>query len=69
MPTRTKPARLTVAQIEIVGQFNDHAWKNPKLGFEAVAKKVLGPNPSSKTASGRKFRADCKKVFDLERTV
>ncbi len=67
MPAITKPARLTVAQIEIVGQFNDHAWENPKLGFEAVAKKVLGPNPFPKTPNGRKFKAECKKAFDLER--
>jgi hypothetical protein len=67
MPTKPKAAVLTVAQIERVGQFNDYAWENPKLGFEAVAKKELGPNPFSKTPNGRKFKAECKKAFDLER--
>jgi hypothetical protein len=67
MPTTPKPARLTFEQTEIVGQFNDYAWDNPKLGFEAVAKKELGPNPFPKTPNGRKFKAECKKTFDLER--
>jgi hypothetical protein len=69
MPTRSKAARLTVSQIEIVGQFNDYAWENANLKFDAVAKKVLGANPFPKTANGRKFRAECKKAFDLERSA
>jgi hypothetical protein len=69
MPTKPKSAKLTVEQIELVGQFNDFAWENPKLTFDAVAKKVLGPNPFTKTPNGRKFRAECKKVFDLERAI
>lgn len=69
MPTKRKAARLNVAQIEIVGQFNDYACDYPKLAFDAVAKKALGANPFPKTPNGRKFRAECKKVFDLERTT
>jgi hypothetical protein len=60
-------ARLTSPQIEIVGQFNDYAWENSKLGFEEVARKELGPNPFPKTPNGKKFRNECKKVFDRER--
>jgi hypothetical protein len=67
MPALNKPAQLTVAQIEIVGQFNDYAFENKELEFEAVAKKVLGPNPFPKTANGKKFRAECKNAFNLER--
>jgi hypothetical protein len=60
-------ARLSVAQIEVVGQFNDYAWENPKLTFEEVAKKALGSNAFPKTPNGRKFRSECKSVFDRER--
>jgi len=60
-------ARLSFAQIEVVGQFNDYAWENPKLTFEKVATKALGSNPFPRTANGRKFRSECKKVFDRER--
>ena len=60
-------ARLSFAQIEVVGQFNDYAWDNPKLTFEEIAKKTLGLNAFPKTANGRKFRTECKSVFDRER--
>jgi len=60
-------ARLSFAQIEVVGQFNDYAWENPKLTFEEVAKKALGSNVFPKTLNGRKFRTECKNVFDRER--
>jgi hypothetical protein len=54
---------------EIVGQFNDYAWDYRKLAFDAVAKRVLGPNLFPKTSNGRKFRSECKKAFDLERKI
>jgi hypothetical protein len=60
-------ARLSFAQIEVVGQFNDYAWENPKLRFEEVARKELGLNPFPRTPIGRKFRIECKEVFDRER--
>jgi len=60
-------ARLSFAQIEVVGQFNDYAWENPKLTFEEVAKKALGSNPFPSTPNGRKFGSECKNVFDRER--
>jgi hypothetical protein len=60
-------ARLSFAQIETVGQFNDYAWENPTLTFEEVAKKALGSNAFPKTPNGRKFRSECKNVFDRER--
>jgi hypothetical protein len=60
-------ARLSFAQIEVVGQFNDYAWDNPKLTFEEVAKKALGSNPFPRTPNGRKFKSECKNVFDRER--
>jgi hypothetical protein len=60
-------ARLSSAQIEVVGQFNDYAWENPKMTFEEVATKTLGSNPFPTTPNGRKFRIECKNVFDRER--
>jgi hypothetical protein len=60
-------ARLSSAQIEVVGQFNDYAWDNSKLTFEEVARKALGSNAFPKTPNGRKFRNECKSVFDRER--
>ena len=60
-------ARLSFAQIEVVGQFNDYAWDNPKLTFEEVAKKALGSKPFPRTPNGRKFKSECKNVFDRER--
>jgi hypothetical protein len=59
--------RLSLGQIEIVGQFNDYAWENPKLTFEQVAEKALGSNPFPTTPNGRKFRTECKNAFDRER--
>ena len=52
--TKTKPVRLTTAQTEIVGQMNDLSFENPKLTFEQVAKKALGPNPFPRTANGER---------------
>jgi hypothetical protein len=60
-------ARLSAAQIEVVGQFNDCAWENSKLSFEEVARKEIGPNPFPKTPNGQKFRSECKAIFDQER--
>jgi hypothetical protein len=60
-------ARLSFAQIEVVGQFNDYAWENPKLTFEEVAQKALGSSAFPRTPNGRKFRTECKSVFDRER--
>jgi hypothetical protein len=60
-------ARLSFAQIEVVGQFNDYAWDNPTLTFEEVATKALGSKPFPRTANGRKFKSECKNVFDRER--
>jgi hypothetical protein len=71
MPAKKKtPKRrvnLSNAQIEIVGQFNDFAFENPRLNFEQTARKELGRNPFPRTASGRKFKAECKAIFDAER--
>jgi hypothetical protein len=61
-----RPA-LIIEQIEIVGQFNDYAHEHPGLSFDEVARKEFGPNVFPNTPNGRKFRSECKSVFDLER--
>jgi len=61
--------RLSFAQIEVVGQFNDYAWENPTLTFEEVAIKVLGSSAFPRTPNGRIFKRECKNVFDRERVV
>jgi hypothetical protein len=58
---------LSEAQLEIVDHFNDCAFDNPNLTFERVAEKKLGPHPFPNTSNGRKFRSECKAVFDRER--
>lgn len=60
-------ARQSDTQIERAGQFNDFSFDNPNLTFEKVAENKLGPHPFPNTPNGRKFRAECKAVFDLER--
>jgi hypothetical protein len=52
---------------KIVGQFNDFSFEYPKLTFDQEAKEMLGAPPFPSTAQGRKFRAECKAIFDLER--
>jgi hypothetical protein len=37
------------------------------LSFIAWRRKELGSNPFPKTPGGRKFRAECNSVFDLQR--
>jgi hypothetical protein len=65
--TSLKSARLSAAQIELVGQFNDYAYDNPGLSFDQVARKELGKNPFPRTPNGRQFRMECKEIFDRER--
>jgi hypothetical protein len=65
--TKTKSVQRTTAQIEIVCQVNDLSFENPKLTFEQVAQKALGPDPFQRTANGRKFKKECRAVFDRER--
>jgi hypothetical protein len=58
---------LSTSQIEIAGQFNDYAFDNPTLNFEQTARKELGPKAFPNTPRGRKFRKECKAIFDAER--
>jgi hypothetical protein len=64
MPRR---AALSVAQLELAAQFADYSFDHPKLSFDQVAKKVLGPMPFPITPNGRAFRREARAVFDQER--
>jgi hypothetical protein len=68
MPAKHSPRkpRLSVAQLEIVGQFSDVAFDYPRLSFEQATKKVLG-TPFPNTPAGREFKREAKKIFDQER--
>ncbi len=58
---------LTEAQIEIIGQFNDHSFENPNLTLEEVVLKEFGPDLFPPTPQGRLFEKECREVFDRER--
>ncbi|HXA78224.1 MAG TPA: hypothetical protein VNV41_13920 [Candidatus Acidoferrales bacterium] len=62
MPRKPK---LTVEQLELVGQFNDAEYEYLKLSFAQAAKKVGTVFPN--TAAGREFKRQAKEVFDGER--
>lgn len=66
---KPKRIRLTAAQSRSWIQFNYYSFEKPKLTFEQVALKVLGRNPFPHTPQGRKFKQECRKVFDREREV
>jgi len=65
---RKRKSGLSAAQIEIAGQFNDYAFENPGLTFEETVRKELEQRAFQNTPAGRKFRNECKKVFDRERS-
>ena len=64
---KRKPVRLNAREAELAGQMNDLANDNPKLSFvQAIAKAGITFNDN--TPSGRFYRAECKKIFDRERS-
>jgi hypothetical protein len=68
MPAKlsSREPRLSVEQLEIVGQFSDVAFDYPRLSFEQAAKRVLG-TPFPNTPAGREFKCEAKRIFDQER--
>jgi hypothetical protein len=66
-PKKIKSAKLTADQIEIVGQFNDYSFENPKMTFEQTVQKQFGKNLFPRTPGGAKFKAECRKIFGRER--
>ena len=67
MKKKPKRVRLTAAQSRSWVQFTYYSFDNPKLTFEQVARKVLGPNPFPRTRQGRRFKQECRKVFERGR--
>jgi len=68
-PTKVQEIELTEAQLEIVGQFNDHSFENPDKTFEEVVLKEFGPDLFPATPQGTLFEKECREVFDREREV
>ena len=64
-PTKKpKNVGLTSAQVEIAGQFGNYSFEKPKMTFEQIALKELGPKVFSRPPQGKKFKRECRKVFD-----
>jgi hypothetical protein len=59
MRKRKQSFELTFEQTEM--------FDYPKLSFEEVARKLLGPKPFKATTKGKKFEKVCREVFDRER--
>jgi hypothetical protein len=66
-PKKRRNVKLTEAQLEIVGQFNDYSYENPNLTFEEVVKKEFRGKLFPPTQQGRQFEKECREVFDRER--
>ena len=64
MPMRS----LTADRIRcLLGKFGGASSDYPKLSFEKVARKLLGPRPLKATTKGKQFEKVCREVFDRER--
>ena len=62
-PTEEHGIELTEAQLEIVGQFNDYSFENPKLGIEEVVRKEFGPDLFPATPQGQAVREGMPRGF------
>jgi hypothetical protein len=67
MKKKKQSFELTFEQTEMLGKFGGAAFDYPKLSFEKVARKLLGPKPFKATTKGKKFEKVCREVFDRER--
>jgi hypothetical protein len=67
MATKTKPKtepKLTLEQMEIVGQMNDLSFEHKKLSFAQVVKKY---GITFEGKNGKIFKRECKQIFARER--
>jgi hypothetical protein len=63
--TKSKPKpKLTLEQMEIVGQMNDISFENKKLTFVQVVKKY---GITFTGSNGRLFERECRQIFERER--
>ncbi len=67
MRKKKQSFELTFEQTEMLGRFGDASSDYPRLSFEEVARKLLGPKPFKATTKGKKFEKVCREVFDRER--
>jgi hypothetical protein len=67
MRKKKQSFELTFEQTEKLAKFSDASFDYPKLSFEKVARKLLGPKPFKATTKGKQFKKICREAFDRER--
>ena len=67
MREKKQSFELSFEQTEMLGKFGGASSDYPKLSFEEVARKLLGPKPFKATTKGMRFKKICREVFDRER--
>ena len=55
MRKKKQSFELTFEQTEMLGKFGAASFDYPKLNFEEVARKLLGPKPFKATKKGKQF--------------
>ena len=67
MREKKQSFELSFEQTEMLGKFGGASSDYPKLSFEEVARKLLGPKSFKATKLGKQFEKVCREVFDRER--
>ena len=67
MRKKKQSFELTFEQTERLANFSDASFDYPKLSFEEVARKLLGPKPFKATTKGKQFKKICREAFERER--
>jgi hypothetical protein len=67
MRKKKQSFELSFEQTEMLAKFGDASSDYPKLSFEEVARKLLGPKPFKAPKKGKQFEKVCREVFDRER--
>jgi len=67
MRKKKQSFELTFEHTEMLAKFSDAASNYPKLSFEEVARKLLGPKPFKATKKGKQFKKICREAFDRDR--
>ena len=67
MRKKKQAFELTFEQTEMLGKFGGASFDYPKLSFEEVARRLLGPKPFKATTKGKQFKKVCRDAFDRER--
>jgi hypothetical protein len=67
MRKKKQSFELTFEQTEMLAKFGEASFDHPKLSFEEVARKLLGPKPFKATKKGKQLEKVCREAFDRER--